>query len=318
MMNKASILIPCYNSVSFIAETLDSVLAQTYTNWECIIVDDHSTDNSVAIIKTYCQRYLEKFKLYTNPRKGACAARNYAFELSVGDYIQYLDSDDLLSENKIEEQIKLFEQYGNDVIGSCQWGRFYGNKESVIWERQYIDRDYDNPVDWLVDSWTDNGMAANSCWLTPRKLIEQAGKWDESLQINQDGDFFAKVLINAKAIKFSENGIIYYRSNLSESVTQKDKKSRVKAESLLKSYKNYEQILLVQDTYTVRKALGNNYLNFAYQFDALYPDLSREALLYFAQLGLNKMCPVGGIWFKRVSKIIGFKNSLMIKRIFSI
>ena len=63
-----SILIPCYNSEQYIAETLDSVLAQTYSNWECIVVDDHSTGKSVEIVTEYCQKFPEKFKLYTNPR----------------------------------------------------------------------------------------------------------------------------------------------------------------------------------------------------------------------------------------------------------
>ena len=71
-----SIIIPCYNAAPYVAETIESIIAQTYTNWECIIFDDRSTDNSWQIIESYQQRYPEKIFIYKNPRKGACAARN--------------------------------------------------------------------------------------------------------------------------------------------------------------------------------------------------------------------------------------------------
>lgn len=123
---KVSILIPCYNSAQFIAETLDSVLAQTHTNWECIVVDDHSTDNSVEIVDTYCQKYPEKFKHYTNPRKGACAARNTAFVNSSGDYVKYLDADDIIfDEHAIEYQLKHAQQCDCDIVYGVEY--YYDN-----------------------------------------------------------------------------------------------------------------------------------------------------------------------------------------------
>lgn len=131
-----SILVPCYNSAQFIAETLDSLLLQTYINWECIIVDDHSTDNSTETVQQYISKYPGKFQLIVNPRKGACAARNVAFEHSKGDYIQYLDAD---TPNKLEDQIKLFEQFGDQIIANCKWGRFKENIESVKWQQLLMD-----------------------------------------------------------------------------------------------------------------------------------------------------------------------------------
>jgi glycosyltransferase involved in cell wall biosynthesis len=177
-----SVLIPCFNAGEYIAETLDSVIAQTYTNWECIVVDDHSTDNSIEIIEQYRQQYPTKIRLYTNPRKGACAARNVAFEKSNGEFIQYLDADDLLSSNKIEQQIKLFQKHGKNIITNCRWGRFKGEPSNVKWEYQKIDHDYENPLDWLVDSWNGKGMAQTAVWLTARKKIEKAGPWNEELK----------------------------------------------------------------------------------------------------------------------------------------
>jgi glycosyltransferase involved in cell wall biosynthesis len=310
-----SILIPCYNAEKYIAETIDSVISQTYTNWECIIVDDHSTDNSVEIVEQYCRQYPEKIRLCRNPRKGACAARNVAFEKSKGEYIQYLDADDLLSSNKIEEQIKLFKKYGDKTITNCRWGRFIDNPSEVKWEHQIINHNYDNPIYWLSDSWMGNGMAANCSWLTPRQLIEKAGSWDESLTINQDGEFFCRVLVQAETIKFCKSVGVYYRSGLNDSITQKKNTSKTKAESLLKSFQSYERVLSLKDNEIVRKAIGNNYLNFMYRFYKTHPDLATKAEKHFYNLGLKKMWPVGGKRFKQLAQIIGFKNALNFRSI---
>ena len=91
---------PNYNCEKFVAETLDSVLAQTYNNWELLIVDDCSTDNSVKIIRDYCQKD-ERIKLFVNDKNsGAAASRNRALREASGKWIAFLDSDDLwLPEN---------------------------------------------------------------------------------------------------------------------------------------------------------------------------------------------------------------------------
>ena len=93
---RVSILIPCYNGESFVREAIDSALNQTWANVEVVVVDDGSTDNSVDILKSYGDRIICE----TGPNRGACAARNRAFELSSGDLIQYLDADDKLCLDK--------------------------------------------------------------------------------------------------------------------------------------------------------------------------------------------------------------------------
>lgn len=315
MHNIISILIPCYNTEKFISDTLTSVINQSYKNLECIVVDDHSTDTSVEIIEKYCKKFPGKIKLYSNPGSGACAARNYAFEKSNGDYIQYLDADDLLTPNKIENQIALFTKYGDHIITNCKWGRFTDNPNEVKWEHQAINHDYDTPTDWLTDSWMGKGMAQTAVWLTPRHLIEKAGPWDESLAINQDGEFFCRILMQADGIKFCEDAGVYYRSGLSNSITQKKNTSKIKAESLLKSFQSYERLLSLKDNETVRKAIGNNYLNFMYRYYDYYPDLTLQAEKAFWNLGLKKMWAVGGNNFKFIAKTIGFKPAIQLKSI---
>lgn len=102
---KVSIITPVYNSEQFIEDTINSVINQTYTNWEMILVDDCSKDNSESIIKNFIQRdsRIKYFKLEQN--SGAAVARNKAIELSTGRFIAFLDSDDIWKSNKLEKQL---------------------------------------------------------------------------------------------------------------------------------------------------------------------------------------------------------------------
>src|SRR5690606_15837655 len=106
-----SIIIPTYNRALLIGETLDSVLAQTYTNWECIIVDDGSTDNTEEIIRKYCEKD-SRITFYNRPAdkvKGPNAARNFGIENSVGEFILSLDSDDLILPQHLDLKVKVFQ-----------------------------------------------------------------------------------------------------------------------------------------------------------------------------------------------------------------
>ena len=172
---------------------------------ELVIVDDYSDDNTWSLIKSYRDKHPDLIRTFKNKTKGACAARNYGFELSTGAYIQYLDADDILHPSKIENQLQLFEQFGDQILCSGIWGRFYRTIDTVKWNNQRINENYDAPVNWLIDSWNGNGMGQTSIWLTHRSLIEKAGKWDENLLLNQDGEFFSRVLLNAKTVKFCNN-----------------------------------------------------------------------------------------------------------------
>ena len=103
-----SIIIPTYNRAHLIGETLDSISSQTYKNWECIVVDDGSSDNTDKRVAAYILKD-PRFKYYRRPEEhlpGGNGARNFGFKMSRGEYVQWFDSDDLMTENKIEEQLK--------------------------------------------------------------------------------------------------------------------------------------------------------------------------------------------------------------------
>src|SRR5213076_983877 len=118
-----SILIPAYNAKRWISDTIRSALAQTWPRKEIIIVDDGSFDQTLAIANQFAS---PNVLVVTQPNQGASAARNKAFELCQGDYVQWLDADDLLSPDKVAKQMEASNRFGSErTLFSCAWGQFY-------------------------------------------------------------------------------------------------------------------------------------------------------------------------------------------------
>lgn len=114
-----SVLIPCYNGERFIAEAVNSALDQTWANVEVVVVDDGSTDGSVNVLKEFGGQITWE----TGPNRGACAARNRAFELSSGELVQFLDADDVIAPDKVSHQYAVMEQHRADMV-LCKFGLF--------------------------------------------------------------------------------------------------------------------------------------------------------------------------------------------------
>lgn len=114
-----SIITPCFNSYLFISQTIDSVLSQTYTNWEMIIVDDCSTDDSAKVIKEYCNRDARIKYLKTDVASGSpVKPRNIGVSKAQGRFIAFLDSDDVWLPNKLEMQLPLFDESNVAIVYS--------------------------------------------------------------------------------------------------------------------------------------------------------------------------------------------------------
>src|SRR5205823_11683959 len=117
-----SILIPAYNAEAWIGDTIRSALAQTWPRKEIVVVDDGSTDQTLQVARQFASR--DVF-VVTQENQGAAAARNKAFELCQGDYIQWLDADDLVSPDKVAKQMAAAEQYQDTRrLLSSGWGYF--------------------------------------------------------------------------------------------------------------------------------------------------------------------------------------------------
>lgn len=128
-MKIVSIITPSYNSSQYIRRTIDSIRSQTYQNWELIIIDDCSTDSSREVIQYYVDQDSRIKLICLEENSGAAVARNTGIEHAQGQFIAFLDSDDYWHPEKLEKQLKYFEQYDVDVVFS-EYYRF--NSSGII------------------------------------------------------------------------------------------------------------------------------------------------------------------------------------------
>ena len=191
-----SIIVPTFNREYLIGETLDSVLVQTYTNWECIVVDDGSTDETEKIIKTYVDSD-SRFQCHKRPKtrlKGANACRNYGFEMSKGDYLIFLDSDDLLENTCLEKRCLALNLKRN--IGKSVFVFNMGLLINKVKTKRVYNKDFNNSKIYLkqflkgVVPWTI------TCVFWDRVTFEVVGKFDEKFQRLQDVDLHTRLLLN--------------------------------------------------------------------------------------------------------------------------
>jgi glycosyltransferase involved in cell wall biosynthesis len=203
-----SILIPAYNAESWIADTIRSALAQTWPRKEIIVVDDGSHDQTLSIARQFGA---EGVTVVRQKNQGASVARNKALAVSQGDYIQWLDADDLLSRDKIAKQMDAAEQCQNKrTLLSCGWGyfRYRPSKAKFVPTLLWCDL---SPVEWVLRKWEGNYHMQTATWLVSRDLIEAAGPWDPRLMGDDDGEYFCRVLLASSGVRFVPGPKVFYR-----------------------------------------------------------------------------------------------------------
>ena len=258
-----SIIIPAYNAEEFLGYTLQSATAQTWERKEIIVVDDGSTDGTPSLARRFASK---EVKVVSTANHGLSAAVNHAYRLCQGDYIQELDADDILAPDKIKKQLDaLHEGESKRILLSSPWAHFHYRTSSAHFVQNSLWEDL-SPVEWLLRKLRENLHMQNATWLVSRELAEAAGPWDETLQYDQDGEYFARVLLACENTRFVPEGRIFYRisgSNRVSFIGRSDKKK----DSLLRSLKLHIQyIRSLEDSERVRKAcliyLQNWYENF--------------------------------------------------------
>jgi glycosyltransferase involved in cell wall biosynthesis len=303
-----SILIPCYNSESYLTETLDSCLGQSHKNIEIIVVDDGSSDNSLSIAKEYASAH-PNVKVFSQENRGAPAARNLAFTHAKGDYIQYLDADDILGRDKLSSQMAALEgEDGNTVVfGPCSM--FEDSLDRSVPYDIPVNRSYDDPKKFLLDLWSSATMVLPHTWLVHRSLIERAGPWDETLLKNQDGAFFARVVYNASKVIYEAKALVYYRTHNQASVSRK-KAYRSEA-SRLNSFDVYENLFKDRlDDPEVRKALAVVYSYFIFDNYPLYHDLIEKAREKIGTFGYREPINVNIGLYRKLAPVLGIYGAV--------
>jgi len=208
-----SILIPAYNAERWIADTIRSALEQTWPRNEIIIVDDGSRDQTLRMARQFASR---KVSVTTQKNQGAAAARNKAFELCQGDYVQWLDADDLLSPDKITKQMAAAQEcQDKHRLLSSGWGYFMyrPDKAKFIPTPLWCDL---TPLEWLLRKWEHHLHMQTASWLVSRELTQAAGPWDRRLLNNDDGEYFSRVLKASSGVHFVRDAKVFYRQTGSD------------------------------------------------------------------------------------------------------
>ena len=208
MQPLVSILIPAYNAERWIAEAVQSALEQTWTRKEIIIVDDGSQDQTLSMARKFAGSTVS---VITQENQGAAATRNKAYSVCQGDYIQWLDADDLLSREKIALQMQAAEAcQERRALMSCGWGSFMYRPAKARFTPTTLWCDL-SPVEWLLRKWEGNFHMQTATWLVSRELTEAAGPWDARLLGDDDGEYFFRVIRASTNIRFVPEAKIFYR-----------------------------------------------------------------------------------------------------------
>ena len=305
-MKKVTIIIPCYNAEKYVNYCIESALNQSYPNIEIIIVNDGSPDNSLNIITQFNNR--GRVKIINQSNKGAATARNTGLSYATGDYIQFLDADDVLDPYKIEVQIDFYKKnnWNKENLVFGKWTTLgkditlMGANQKSVWHN------YLNPTDILNDFVLTGCCLPPLVYLPPKSLIERAGNWNEKLSMNDDGEFFARILSVASSLHYCDDAISYYRStpnSLSKRMSHKAALSQIQSQILIAEimennpnektkeaiYKMInESLRKLYPYYKQERIAGEEYLIHHFKMRPKYPSLNwKEWICYLMYPSLH-------------------------------
>lgn len=300
-----SVLIPAYNAASYISETLCSAIDQTWRNREIIVVDDGSSDDTAAVVRSFAN---EGVRLIIGNKGGAAAARNTAFEQSKGDFIQWLDADDLLNTEKIAHQVRAILDSGSEMIlASAPYGHFFYRTAKAQLKPNPLWRDL-TPLEFVLTACKHCAWMGTPSWLMSRKLALAAGPWDTRLTMDDDGEYFCRVVLASHGVRFVPEAKALYRRR-SNSLSSYADSSRVKMESQLLSLRlQVEHMLRFQDSERIKGAAIEYFQHFATCFYPERVDLFQQAQEIVANLGGRLEPPAVPAKYSMLYKAFGMRN----------
>jgi len=311
MNQKVSILIPAYNSERWIADTVKSAVHQSWPNKEIIIVDDGSSDNTLSILRQFES---SSVNVVSQSNKGACAARNKALSYAQGDYIQWLDADDLLAPDKIYLQMKQADS-GNasSTFLTSSFAKFFSYWQCAKFVPNSLWQDLE-PTEWLFRKLYYNAWMNPATWLVSRKLTEMSGPWNESLHRDQDGEYVIRIVCNSSLVKFVKEAKSYYRIGNASSISMRNP-YKVSKSYLQAGAHSFHVIRSINDSKRIRdacfKSLEHRILDF-------YPDnqeLMKDAKQIAASLSREITTPKLNWRYRPVRFLFGWRSVRRLKRL---
>lgn len=206
-----SIIIPTFNRSKLLLETLDSIKKQSFKDWECIIVDDWSTDNTELVVTSYIRSDF-RFKYFKRPEhkiKGANACRNYGLEISTGKFVNWFDDDDIMQKNKLDKQYNIL-MNNTAPICICQSNTFENSINNILMSSELSIQKNENLLNLFV---TQKFTFLTQVPLFKKSfLLKNNLFFDESLQAAQEWEFLARSLYHASDnVILCNEYLVYYR-----------------------------------------------------------------------------------------------------------
>jgi len=298
-----SILIPAYNAAESIAETIESSLTQTWPRTEIIIVDDGSTDDTVALARRFASRSVA---VVTQRNQGAAAARNAAFERCQGEYIQWLDADDVLAPDKIERQMRARTAGCTEgTLLSSEWGYFIYRRHHAEFTPTPLWCDL-SPGEWLFRKMGENLHMQTATWLVSRKLSDAAGPWDTRLVVDDDGEYFCRVLRASDGVRFVPQARVFYRRPRVSGVSYIGRSDAKMEAQFLSMRLHIGYLLSLEDSPRTRCACVNYLQTWLPTFHPARPDIVREAEQLATSLGGQLAAPRLSWKYDWIRRLLGW------------
>lgn len=194
-----SIIIPSYNYAHLLPDTLFCLKQQTVADWECFVIDNGSTDNTKEIVRSFSEKD-NRIKYFYQSNSGPAAARNQGIKLSKGEYIQFLDADDLLENKKFEVQMGILKNDSECDIVYSDMNYFSSGNPKQLFNRINLDKENDKPWmkkisgvgDKIIKSLLHENIMVINSPLVRKSIFEKAGYFDEELKYNEDWDLWVR------------------------------------------------------------------------------------------------------------------------------
>ena len=252
-MKLISVIIPCYNTEKYITDCLDSVINQTFPDWEIICVNDGSKDKTLEILELYRNNYSEKITVISVPNAGASAARNTGLRLAKGDFIQFIDADDVITKDKFEKQIKGFSDE-IDCVVSDRTVKSVDLSETI--NEFNFNEINNNPLETAVTKIIITGNP-----IYRKQIVDALGGYNINLKSSQDWDFHIRLVLAGFTIKYIP-GAFYINRKVEGSISSNWKKVSIDAAELIIDLKQQLEKSPILNNAT-RQHLAQIYMNSA-------------------------------------------------------
>lgn len=213
MKPRFSIIVPLYNKAPYVKKALESICAQTYKDFELVIVNDGSTDDSLNVVNDFVREvYCVQCTVYSQPNAGVAAARNNGVAKSMGEYVCFLDADDWWEDTYLEEMDRLIQEYPDAGLYATNYVYYKPGKTHVALK---LERGYINYPKVYLHSDAMPVWTGASCM--PRKVFDEMGGFPKGIKLGEDFLLWAKTAIEYK-IAFCEKPLAYYNNDVPASL----------------------------------------------------------------------------------------------------